>query len=318
MTVIVVGAGISGVATARTLAEAGLSVVVLDRGRAIGGRMASRRTDGRVVDTGASYFTVSDPAFEQVVQDWQSRGLARPWTDTFSVTGDGGLTPKSGPMRWAAHAGLRSLVEDLAQGLDLRQASVAAVQARSSGQPGLRVDDQEADAVVLAMPDPQARRLLDASLTDELAALDDPFEPVLALTARWTEASWLGFDGAFVSDSPILSWIADDGRRRDDFAPVLVAHSTPEFAAAHLHAPEDAAPMMELAVRDVLGIDAPAESASVHRWSFARPAGRREQTYWLGRNRIGFCGDSWSDKPRVESAYLSGVALGRALAEQLG
>lgn len=312
MTVIVVGAGISGVAAARTMRDAGLPVVVLDRGRAIGGRMASRRTDGRVVDTGASYFTVSEPAFEQVVQDWRDRGLARPWTDTFSVAGDGELTPKPGPMRWAANGGLRSLVEDLAQGLELRQTNVEAVRA------DLRVDGEAAEAVVLAMPDPQARRLLDPALTAELAALDDPFEPVLALTARWGEASWPGIDGVFVSGDPILSWIADDGRRRDDFAPVLVAHSTPEFAAEHLGAPEEAAPLMELAVRDVLGVSAPAESAEVHRWSFARPTGRREQTFWLGGNRIGFCGDAWSEKPRVEAAYLSGVALGQALAQQLG
>lgn len=312
MTVIVVGAGISGVAAARTLVAAGLPVVVLDRGRAIGGRMASRRTDGRVVDTGASYFTVSDPAFEQVVRDWQSRGLARPWTDTFVVAGDGELTPKPGPMRWAANGGLRSLVEDLAAGLDLRQTSVETV------KPGLLVDGEQAAAVVLAMPDPQARRLLDPTFADELAALDDPFEPVLALTARWAEATWPGIDGAFVSEDPIVSWIADDGRRRDDFAPVLVAHSTPEFAAQYLAAPQEAAPLMELAVRDALGIDTAAESATVHRWSFARPTGRREQTHLLSENRIGFCGDAWSDKPRVEAAYLSGVALGRAIAEQLG
>lgn len=312
MTVVVVGAGISGVAAARTLAGAGLPVVVLDRGRAIGGRMASRRIDDRVVDTGASYFTVAEPEFEQVVQDWQHRGLARPWTDTFSVAGDGVLTPKSGPVRWAAPGGLRGLVEDLAQGLDVRQTTVEAV------TPGLRVDGEPAEAVVLAMPDPQARRLLDPAFEEELAALDDPFEPVLALTARWTEASWPGVDGVFVSGDPILSWIADDGRRRDDFAPVLVAHSTPDFAAEHLGAPDQAAPLMELAVRDVLGIASEATSSRVHRWSFARPTGRREQTHFLGGQRIGFCGDAWSDKPRVESAYLSGVALGRALAEQLG
>ncbi|WP_375431344.1 NAD(P)/FAD-dependent oxidoreductase [uncultured Friedmanniella sp.] len=316
MTVIVVGAGISGVAAARTLAGAGVPVVVLDRGRAIGGRMASRRPDGRVVDTGASYFTVSDPAFDEVVQDWRRRGLARPWTDTFSVAGDGELTPKSGPMRWAANGGLRSLVEDLATGLELRQVSVESVEPGVEGA-GLVVDGEAAEAVVLAMPDPQARRLLPPELTAELAALTDPFEPVLALTARWAEASWPAFDGAFVSGDPILSWIADDGRRRDDFAPVLVAHSTPEFAAEHLGAPDEAAPLMALAVRDVLGIAAEPTSTAVQRWSFARPAGRREQTYWLGEHRIGFCGDSWSDKPRVEAAYLSGMALGRAVADQL-
>lgn len=311
MTVIVVGAGLAGVAAARTLQAAGRDVTVLDRGRRIGGRMASRRTDDRLVDTGASYFTVSDPAFEAVVQDWQQRGLARPWTDTFVVADQGELTRKPGPMRWAAHAGLRSLVEDLAAGLDVRQETVSAV------QPGPLVDGTPAEAVVLAMPDPQARRLLDAALAEEVAALDDPYEPVLALTARWAEAGWEGIDGAFVSNDPVISWIADDGRRRDDFAPVLVAHSTAEFAAEHLAAPEQATPLMVLAVRDALNIATEPESASVHRWSFGRPTGTREQRYFLGEQRIGLCGDSWSTKPRVEAAYLSGVALGEALAARL-
>ena len=61
--VIVVGAGISGVACARALSEAGLAVRVLDRGRRIGGRMASRSVDGRPVDIGASYVTASDACF---------------------------------------------------------------------------------------------------------------------------------------------------------------------------------------------------------------------------------------------------------------
>jgi len=76
--VIVVGAGISGVAAAREVKDAGLPVVVVDRGRRIGGRMASRTIDGRPVDIGASYFTASDPAFTALVADWQQRGLAHP------------------------------------------------------------------------------------------------------------------------------------------------------------------------------------------------------------------------------------------------
>lgn len=312
MTVLVVGGGLAGVVAARTLQDAGVAVRVLERSPKVGGRMASPRTDGRVVDTGASYFTVSDPDFRAVAEDWQRRGLARPWTDTFQVASGGELTPKPGPMRWAAAGGLRSLVEDLARDLDVRHQTVTAV------GPGPTVDGEPADAVVLAMPDPQARRLLDPALTTETEALDDPFEPVLALTARWDEAAWPALDGAFVSDDPILSWIADDGRRRDDFAPVLVAHSTPEFAAEHLHAPEQATPLMELALRDVLGIETAATAARVHRWTFARPTRGRTESFLLTEQRIGFCGDAWSDKPRVEAAYRSGLALGRAVAERVG
>ncbi len=298
-------------AAAQALRAAGREVVVLDRGRVIGGRLASRRTDGRPVDTGASYFTVSDPLFEAVVEDWRTRGLARPWTDTFAIAEHGQLSDKPGPMRWAAPAGLRSLVEDLATGLDVQQRTVERV------GPRLEVDGLPAAAVVLAMPDPQARRLLDPAYAAELAALDDPFDPVLALTARWAERTWADVDGVFVSDDPLIAWIADDGRRRGDGAPVLVAHSTPAFAADHLDDPDRAAPALAQAVADVLGLDTAPVSTRVHRWTFAKPTGTRSEPFHLGDALVGLCGDAWSEKPRVEAAYLSGRALGEELAARL-
>ena len=309
--VVVVGAGISGVAAARALTEGGREVVVLDRGRRIGGRMASRRTDGRVVDTGASYFTVSDDRFAAVVQTWQARGLAREWTDTFVAAHGGDLTPKSGPVRWAGVGGLRSLVEDLATGLDVRQTTVQRV------GPGPSVDDLPAAAVVLAMPDPQAVRLLDPSYASLVARLDDPFDPVLALTATWPGRTWPDVQGAFVAGDPVLAWVADDGRRRGDGAPVLVAHSTAEFAAEHLDAPDEAAGPMAVALRDVLGIATEPVSTHVHRWTFGKPTGSREEAFALDDSLVGVCGDAFSDRPRVEAAYLSGRALGEELLARL-
>jgi renalase len=315
--VLVVGAGIAGVAAARALTSAGHQVVVLDRGRRIGGRMAVRTSDGRPTDTGASYFTASDPSFSAVVDDWQERGLARPWTDTFHVYDGGQLTAKSGPVRWSAPRGLRSLVEDLATELEIRQQEVTSV------EPGPRVvlrDEtaRSAAAVVLAMPDPQARRLLDPSFAAEIEALTDPYSPVLALTATWEQRSWpANVDGVFVHGEDALTWIADDGRRRGDGAPVLVAHSTPEMAAQHLTSPSDAAAPMIEALQRVLDIKYPPVSTHVHRWTFGKPAATRDTSYFLGDSGVGLCGDAWSDKPRVESAFLSGTALGQAIALRL-
>ncbi|MFM9654005.1 hypothetical protein ACKI1S_49705, partial [Streptomyces galilaeus] len=70
---------------------------------------------------GASYFVVGDDErFARVVADWETRGIARQWTDTFSAfDADGTETRKSGPMRWSAPAGSRSLVLDLADGVDV-------------------------------------------------------------------------------------------------------------------------------------------------------------------------------------------------------
>lgn len=120
-----------------------------------------------------------------------------------------------------------------------------------------------------------------------------------------------------MANNPLLSWVADDGRRRGDQAPVLVAHSTSPFAEEHLDAPEEATPLLVVALRDVLEIPEEPVSAQVHRWSFARPTGGREQPFFLGEARIGLCGDAWSSKPRVEAAYLSGGALGDALIQRL-
>ena len=315
MGVVVVGAGISGVACARVLVAAGVDVTVLDRGRVVGGRMASKRHDGRPVDIGASYFTVSDPTFDAVVRDWEARGLARPWTDTFDAFSAGGHETKTGSVRWAAPAGLRNLVTDLASGLQIRgQHQVESVD-RVDGT--LTVDGVLADAVVLAMPDPQAARTLSPALSDVAAALTDPFQPVLNLSAFWSDRCWKPLDGAFVNDDPTINWIADDGRRRGDDAPVLVAHSTPDFARPFLDHPADAAEAMTAALRAVLDIDTAPVMTQVHRWTFGKPAGQREEPFSLGADGVGVCGDAWSTKPRVESAFLSGRALGQALLQQL-
>ncbi len=308
--VVVVGAGLAGVACARELRAAGVDTTVVDRGHVPGGRMAARTLWERRVDLGASYLTVSDPGFAAVVDDWAARGLAHEWTDTFIALGDGEADSKPGPVRWGAPHGLRSLVEDLAAGLDVERREVGAL------------EELEADAVVLAMPDPQARRLVGDHPVAPV--LDREWEPVLAVAARWSARTWdrvspTGrFDGAFVNGDPDVGWIADDGRRRGDDAPVLVADATAELAARHLDDPAGAAPAAVQAVRRLLDVGKP-EDVHVHRWTFARPTGRREEPYALveGDRPVGVCGDGGGAAPKVETAWLSGVRLGRALAARL-
>src|SRR3954464_485274 len=112
MDAIVVGAGVAGLACARALTDAGARVRVFERSRVVGGRLASKRYGGRYADIGAAYFVADDPDFAVQVSSWRSRGLARPWTDTFRVYP--GARQTTGPVRWAASGGLRSLAADLA------------------------------------------------------------------------------------------------------------------------------------------------------------------------------------------------------------
>ena len=325
--VAVVGGGISGIACARVLAGAGLTVDVLDRGQRLGGRLAVQTLrdtgtayDGRVVDVGASYITVSDPEFAAVVTDWVDRGKARPWTDTFHVAdGTGLLGTKLGPMRYAAPRGLRSLVEDLAVGLPSDLVSIAHpvdVESVDVTDGGASIAGSTYRAVALCGPDPQMRALLSGATTarDALAAAPT-WEPVLALTAVYDERTWPDLDGVFVNDDPVLSFVADDGRRRGDDAPVLVAHSTPVLAAGHLTEPITAAPIMLGALERIVAKSEPAWF-TVRRWTYARPAQAREETCYFD-GVVGLAGDAWDGKPRTEAAWLSGTALGRRIADEL-
>lgn len=309
-----VGAGISGIACARVLAGAGLPVTVVDRGRRIGGRMAGRRLEERPVDTGAQYFTVTDPRFAAVVADLGSAGVVRPWTDTFTVlSADAAPTTRTGPVRWGTPAGMRSVVEVLAEGLQVREGTVEQV---TWDPDGLRVDGTPAGAVVLAMPDGQAAPLLGDGLGEHASVLTRDYEPVLALAAWWPTRLW-DLDGAFVNDDAELAWIADDGSRRGDAAPVLVAHSTPAFAAPHVPDPQAALPAMVAALQRVLGISDPPSGTHLQRWSMARPTGSRDEPFLLTDAGLGVCGDGWGPVAKVEGAFLSGAALGDALVTRL-
>ena len=291
---IVVGAGMAGLACARELLDAGVPVRVLDRGRVVGGRLASTKYDGRYADTGAAYLTADHPAFAERLESWRIEGLAHPWTDTFLTYDGAGPQPATGPVRWSAPGGLRSLADDLARELDVTlECEVTALPA--------------ADAVVLAMPGPQALRIADLA-----AAHRQRWSPALTAVLTYAERGWPDFHGAFVNGHPVLATVFDDGDRRGDRAPVLVAHTTPAFAGAHLDDPSGAGADIEAAVRDLLGVRA--ASTRVRRWTFAAPAPEPER--FARQGNVYLCGDAFG-RPRVQTAWLSGRAVADDLLAQI-
>ena len=82
MKVAVIGAGVAGLACARTLMQAGHEVTVFEKESGVGGRMASLQTDYGSFDHGAQFFTVRDKRFAQAIatagahcQPWDAQRL---------------------------------------------------------------------------------------------------------------------------------------------------------------------------------------------------------------------------------------------------
>lgn len=320
--VAVIGCGLAGIAAAETLIRQGVEVTVYDKGQNPGGRLAVRdlklpSTPGaiEIVDIGAAYFTVSDDDFSARVFDWQERGLARAWFDTCTVVDDDGWRRAPGPTRFAATRGQRSLVADLVEVLQavprFHLRLDTAVEKLSLGNGIVDVDGYDYDAVLLAMPDAQASRIVGADAPESIrrTLATDAWQPVISHVMVFGERSWPDDDFWFTNNSATFASIADNGRRRGTGAPVLVAHSTPSFATEHAQASDLAASALTTGVCEILGIDERPAHTLTHRWGLAHPAAPRAEPYlWDADARIAVCGDGWHGKPRMEGAFLSGKA----------
>ena len=107
---VIVGAGISGLITARRLAEAGVSAMVFDKdGQLVTPR--TRRIGEARLDHGAQFMTARSESFATQLEDWQ-RGLADIWCH--------GFESDDGHPRWIGMNGMNSLAKDLAEGIDVR------------------------------------------------------------------------------------------------------------------------------------------------------------------------------------------------------
>ena len=82
--VVIIGAGLSGLVAAHALQRSGSSVLVIDKARSVGGRLATRQIGRATLDHGAQFFTVRSPEFRSAVEEWLSAGLVTEWCQGFA------------------------------------------------------------------------------------------------------------------------------------------------------------------------------------------------------------------------------------------
>lgn len=323
VSVAVVGAGFSGLACARTLADHGHKVHVFEKSRGAGGRMSTRRTDSGSFDHGAQYFTVSDRRFAPWMNSWLQDGLVARWNGGIVTLDAGGSQPTEGKTdRLVGVPGMSAICRHLAVDLGVSfETRVEKLERRGAGwrlaaENG--ADLGHFDAVVIAVPAPQAADLL-AGTAPEMAAraAEAPMAPCWAAMASFPAPLDLGFDGAFVLGSP-LSWVARNASKPGrDGRESWVMHGSPDWSGQHLELEEeDAATQLLDAFRVAVGeLDSMPVHLDAHRWRFALPQKPLPEPCLFDANlRLAACGD-WCGGPRVEGAFLSGcAAAGRLLA----
>ena len=157
--VLVIGAGMAGLTAAAELQRAGCRVLVLDKGRGVGGRLASRRIGGATFDHGAQFITARTSRFAALVEDGRRAGAVEEWHR-------GARGQPDGHVRWRGHPAMTSVAKHLARGIEIvletRVVALRASRHRWSAETGTG-DVCSAGAVVLTPPVPQSLAILKAA-----------------------------------------------------------------------------------------------------------------------------------------------------------
>ncbi|NKC30297.1 NAD(P)/FAD-dependent oxidoreductase [Falsiroseomonas selenitidurans] len=315
----IVGAGLAGLACAKTLAAYDVRLRLFDKGRSPGGRMATRRVEaeGQVLnfDHGAQYLTAHGAAFAAALD----AAHAQEWPDAGRRVG----VPR-----------MSSVPRALAEGMDIDlQRQVTQI----TGGPGAwylhhldarlirpgrpfptQAPEREGpfDAVVLAMPAPQAGALL-AGPAPHLAAVLEVvrFEPCWALMLAFPQR--LDLPDAIRLESGPIGWAARDSSKpgRDANQELWVVQGGPAWSREHLELEAEQAGtlLLEAFARHAGGsLPAPFYKAA-HRWRHALvevPLGA--PCLWDASLGLGATGD-WCIGARAEAAVDSAAALVAAI-----
>lgn len=310
----VVGAGLAGLMAARALVAAGHDVVLFDKGRSPGGRLATRRIGDARVDHGAQFFTVRTDAFARHVDAWIADGLVHEWCRGFGPAPDG-------HPRFAVHGGMNALAKHLARGLDIRCDSLVFSLHRGAGGAGwdVKLDDgtlHRFDALVVTCPLPQSFSLLttaEVAMPEVLWRTD--YDRTLALLAVLDRPGSVPAPGG-VQDDPSFTFVGDNQAKGISPVPALTLHATPEWSAAHWDDDADhaRASLVELA-RPWTG-DAQVVVAQLKRWRFATPRAIWPEPHWraVDAPTLVVAGDAFAG-PRVEGAATSGLSAAAALTD---
>jgi len=347
MRLIVVGAGLSGLAVARTLATIApsISLHMLEKSRGLGGRVATRRRDGVTFDHGAQFFRPLDPAqhrfFTETLPHDTLIDIAKP-VHTFDATnritvGDSAQNNEPKFVYRDGISTLAKLMRPASMTLSL-QTRIQRIEASPSGytvysDEGIPIDT--ADAIVFTPPAPQTIALLQASTIDETVK-NQLIIGLSPATYRPCISVSLLFSGVFDPEyyalvnndrAHPLSWVAVEHAKHAARVPeghtLLTAQLAPQASRDVWN--DDEATLTTTVdgwVRALTGHQLPAPLwADRQGWRYALPDGRADATIvqaYEQSHGLYFAGDAHTGLGRIQLALTHGQAVAERIAAHAG
>jgi predicted NAD/FAD-dependent oxidoreductase len=329
--VAVVGAGISGSAAVRTLAENGISVDCYEKSRGTGGRTSTRRIqdDDRHFhfDHGAQYFTIRSESFRKALEPLIKRGDIVEWNPRIGVFEDDTLAekPPSDTRRWVAKPGMSSLADELIrEEKPMVERRVTTIEAQEEH---LRVklengQYQNYEHVILTAPPQQSAEIID-DCSPALASFcrTIQFEPIWAVLLGFEKPVAASLDAVFTNQG-ILDWVARNSSKpgRPD-SESWVLHSTSGWAETNSNVDNQSViDRLREEWLKILGLEDPPDTLyeGAHYWKYARAEEALDVRTKFDRELGLYLAGDWLAENRIEGAFRSGTSAAEAIISTRG
>ena len=316
--VLIVGAGLAGLSAANDLHQAGLKVLVVDKGRGLGGRLAGRRIGDATFDHGAQFMTARDTRFKASVAEWIEAGVAEQWYSSYPGH-------PNGHPRYRGVPTMTAVAKYLATDMNIMRTTRVDSIAQDHQHWSAALDNGEtvsAKALLITSPVPQTIDLLASGNiqipADKQARLDRiDYEACIAVMAVLDGPTAIPVPGATAFDQGPIGWISDNLQKGVSKIPAVTIHGSSAFSAEHYD--EDKMQVGQTlidAAAPYLG-DAQVTEYQVHGWRYSKPTVVDSEACMLLSEAtdlppLALAGDAFAG-PRFEGAVLSGWAAAKSL-----
>lgn len=324
--IVIVGAGMSGIAAGNQLSENGYNVKILDKGKILGGRLATRRIsiNGKknVFDYGCKYLEATSYEFGNKIIELIKSDDIKKWNvnNQNAVLGELDKT-----LKFINKKSIREIAILLAKNLDIETKTKVKVIRNGDEHWNIYTDrkkEYKAKNLILSMPIPQSLDLIEKSNLDlnnqKLRKLSEvKYNKSIVGLFTLKGKSNLVKEGGLKIENENIEFITDNNLKGiNSNHTAIVVEMTDKFSRSNWNK-SDAELLSKIKGLSEEWIGTEIINEQIHKWKYSTPASIYNKRFEYFNNLLPLyiIGDAFMGN-NVESAYLSGFFSAKHLIEK--